>query len=1495
MAQVFISHASVDFAIAERLSAWLRAAGHRTFLDHDLESGLGVGDIWARRLFEELYEADALVAVVTDAFGQSPWCAAEVGIALANRLRLLPVRVDTHVDHRLISNEIQWTDLDGDGESARAALLEALRRLDGVDSGPWSADLTVYPGLAAFTAGQARIFFGRAAESRQLAERVRAQAGPRTDELVLVIGPSGCGKSSLVRAGLAPHLAADPQWLVLPPLVPAAREKATALSSLASLLAVEGRRRGLAWRTDALVDALDDPGEITRLLEVLLDAAGARRLLLIVDQAEELLVETSEEQQILFASVLREAVRGPARVVATARSEFVHPLMSLASRTRLPVDTFSVRPLSPQTLPLIVTGPARHAGIEVDDELVARLVADTGSGDALPLLAFVLGELAAGVPRGGALSAQHYERLGGVRGALVQQANRALSDAAREGGRTRREVLDSLLQLITIDDHGQFTRRRVPLDDLPPLIRADLRFFVNRRLLTIHRPASDPPGGEARSGGEAGEDGRPGRGDDGGSAIGAGPGRGLQTGTTGWRARGIPGRRRAPGAGAAQPTGDAADTGQVIAIAHEQIVTAWPPLADVIQASTARLRLGAQALDAAGHWAQEGHPASHLWDADRARRAEHTLGGRDVPELTRMFLAASRRRRRIQRRRVALVLAATLLAAGLIAAEQHGVALARERSAMARLLAARAEQVDDGDLPRALRLGLAAIALQDTPENRQSLAGTVAGTPWAASVDAGMGDEVTATAAAVSPHGDVLATGGRYRSDLSEPRRRGRICWMPAARLSSPAVAAPGGSVGVDVPVTAGCVDDDQEPAALAFRPDGRMLAVLSRNVDRPGGWLRLWNLAHTRPPALAAKVEIPRETPAALMFGPDGRLLSAGQLPDGGGSRLRLWSFTSPGTLRLAVSADDDREFLTSVASDPDGRFLATTGRRRDGRGGLLRLWAISGADRLRPGSTVRLDPLASVDDDQALIGVSFGGGRLATVGRGDAAGGGRLRIWDTTGQRRPSLLAEVDDDQPPTAVAVSPDGQTVATAGDIGHGTGGRLRLWDLADPGRPRPVASLDDDQLLTTLTFSQDGHHLITAGAYPPGTGDGGRWRRWDLTDLGRPGRVLDMGTDGGINAVAYGPDGYTLATAGRTGWITLWNAANVRHPVRTSTVNAGGATTTTVTFSPDGRLLATVAVQGTAGTRGRLWDVTSPRSPHWLVDLPEEQKLTALAFSPDSRTLVTASAMADGGIGGRVRLWDVTRARTPRLLADLADDQRVAAVAVSPDGHTLAIASGRPYPVPGPTPAATDVSGRLRLLDVTDPGRPVPLAAVRVADNLSAVAFSPAGDTLAATSRPADGGDGHLRLWKIADRRVPALLADVSGTPGLRDQRGMSGVVFSPNGRAAAAVLDRGPLALWDTSEPMHPALIPDDRHHASPHDEGDTVPAPISAAAFSPDGRVLATSNFADDKRRPEDWSRPARPGSDPRVRACAAAGGGLSRSQWAREVPGIAFRRSCG
>ena len=64
---------------------------------------------------------------------------------------------------------------------------------------------------------------------------------------------------------------------------------------------------------------------------------------------------------------------------------------------------FTVRPLAREALPAVIEEPARLAGIGVDDGLVARLVADTDGGEALPLLAYTLEQLVDGVGRGGRL------------------------------------------------------------------------------------------------------------------------------------------------------------------------------------------------------------------------------------------------------------------------------------------------------------------------------------------------------------------------------------------------------------------------------------------------------------------------------------------------------------------------------------------------------------------------------------------------------------------------------------------------------------------------------------------------------------------------------------------------------------------------------------------------------------------------------------------------------------------------------------------------------------------------------------------------------------------------------------------------------------------------------------------------------------------------------------------------------------------------------------
>ena len=108
-------------------------------------------------------------------------------------------------------------------------------------------------------------------------------------------------------------------------------------------------------------------------------------------------------------------------------------------------------------------------------------MSDTDGGEALPLLAYTLAELAEGVERGGRLLLSRYEHLGGVRGTLARQANAALDAAAAAGGRDRQQIVRGLLALVTVDEHGRPTRRRVPLAELPA---AELEPFIVRRLLT---------------------------------------------------------------------------------------------------------------------------------------------------------------------------------------------------------------------------------------------------------------------------------------------------------------------------------------------------------------------------------------------------------------------------------------------------------------------------------------------------------------------------------------------------------------------------------------------------------------------------------------------------------------------------------------------------------------------------------------------------------------------------------------------------------------------------------------------------------------------------------------------------------------------------------------------------------------------------------------------------------------------------------------------------
>ena len=240
------------------------------------------------------------------------------------------------------------------------------------------------------------------------------------------------------------------------------------------------------WTFDFVRGRLGQDDGLANLAEELLRAAPgrARQVLLVVDQYEELLTLACSPARAQFARLLRTALAGSVRVVGTLRPEFLGQLLASPELEELSARTFPLRPLRRAALATVIEGPARLADIGVDPELVARLVDDTHTGQALPLLAFTLEQLADGVSRGGQLSMARYDQLGGVQGALISQADAALAEALTTNHRTPDQVMAGLLRLVTADEHGRPIRWLVDQKELPAPVRAELDAFTARRLLT---------------------------------------------------------------------------------------------------------------------------------------------------------------------------------------------------------------------------------------------------------------------------------------------------------------------------------------------------------------------------------------------------------------------------------------------------------------------------------------------------------------------------------------------------------------------------------------------------------------------------------------------------------------------------------------------------------------------------------------------------------------------------------------------------------------------------------------------------------------------------------------------------------------------------------------------------------------------------------------------------------------------------------------------------
>lgn len=598
----------------------------------------------------------------------------------------------------------------------------------------------------------------------------------------------------------------------------------------------------------------------------------------------------------------------------------------------------------------------------------------------------------------------------------------------------------------------------------------------------------------------------------------------------------------------------------------------------------------------------------------------------------------------------------------------------------------------------------------------------------------------------------------------------------------------------------------------------------------------------------------------------------------------------------RVRVSIGAHQKAVSGVAWSADGKLVFSAGRD-----GAVHAWEAAGGKprgevRLGQGAAERLDV-----DAAGRIGVAVTDAGRATLWRMEPAPGtlqpvavlasegigdmtvsedgrrvvagtasGGARVWDPAGRPVEDLGARHDAEV--ESVAVSANARTVLTGGVDGTAVVSRLgiaRPARIATYGTAVTTAELSANGSLA-LTSAKDGAGSVLrvrdgslvaelervfvaamdrAGAHVATADVDGRVvlkglknrRTVELQSPGSPVRDLEFSTDGN-RLVAGGIDGVTR----------IWQ---VMDGTLLGELRGGPPTVSRTALSPDAQRVLTGHGDGSL----RIWDL--PPQPvkleleEDLLDLPTELEFhieaTSVAFSPDGRTVLTASR------DGLARTWDAgtgkevasgARCQVPPMGPEClalktygAQGLWLTDAVYSPDGRRIATSGQHGSVVVWDTATADQVA---RAPDVDVP--------------VDDVAFSPDGNLLAVAGRR-----GGARLVDVAtgrvkselrgsDRDVYAVAVTADGGRVLTaDETGIiRGWSMEGTPQGTFADTEQGILALAVDPRGRLVAAAADDQVVLLDQRDGHRVMALtghaglISTVAFSPDGSLVMSGGL---------------------------------------------------
>ncbi|MBE7469886.1 MAG: hypothetical protein DPW09_14045 [Anaerolineae bacterium] len=1284
-------------------------------------------------------------------------------------------------------------------------------------------DFCPYPGLHPFREEDTAFFFGREAAAARLLDAIRQR------NLVALVGPPASGKTSLIQAGLLPLLKDEGERrkdenfsspFILHPssFILSYRPGPQPFHRLAALftdlltpdlapverLATVRRLGGQLARGETRLEQLIDPA---------LDQMGADRLLLVVDQFEEVLALPRIPQRRSWVEALLAALAHPQlTILLSLRADFYSEALQLSPTLSrlLEGNVIHLQPPTPAELAQAMVKPARLVTLAFEPGLVERLNAELAeSPHPLLLLQGALVELWRR-HQGGLLRHAFYDDFGGARGVVAHRAEQLFQGLTPRQQALARRVLVRLGATRLAGGLG-LTRLAASLEvDAPGLRREVLTPLAEAGFLSIQ---SDPITGRPTV------------------AI-------TQPALAPYWPRWQGWLNEAHEFGLWRGRLDEAMAGWDRAEPKKQNLLQGPVLAEAERWLSERREW----LDSEGWIFIWQSLTRWRWERDRRGLAGLGLVLLLIVGLAwllvqqQMTLATLRQERNgaLQAQVEAEAERQKAVAAQAEAETQIRDGEQQRQAILARALAAQAQTLPTEALEQStllaveslrrlpmaaaeglLRHNLALLPrpiaqiraetgvqiLAFSPDGRRLLTASGRELPQVWQVENGQefkkgnqGGEVTSAALSRSASGLLVepASAGHLQpapvtAFSSDGGWAAAGDWDGTVRIWDMATGREVAQLAVDEPIT-----------ALAFSPGSPQ-----NTVDgwlAAGGWrgrVWLWRLTSQgvklaaagetllEPPLQVkpeAAVTAHRDVVLALAFSPDGRQLASASADN----TTKIWSLASvldSGTLMPPALGGGVYEVaqlahgagVWSVAFNPTGRWLATGSADR-----TARLWDISN------GSGREIGRLLHPDDVKKVL-FSPNGLWLATMSSDDTA-----RIWLTAASHNNEtingrIVAEIHHAGPINALAFSPNSRWLATAS-----ADDTSQVWETATGRQVAQIRHADD---LTAVAFSP----AVPASAERPWLATSSRDGSTRVWEVASGSEIKQLPQPDWILGLHFSPNGQWLAARSRF-VVRVWGTAS---DLPVAQMEHADGWISSASFSPDSYWLATGSQDKTA----RLWQTATGKE---VAKLDHSGPVHLVLFSPTGRQLATVSN------DNIVRLWQTATTLStgtavgPRVI-ELTHSRWVNAVAFSPGGRWLATASRDHWARIWEAHTGRE-RGRLSHMEgVLD------------------VAFSPVCDSpppgcglwLATAS-----ADHTARLWEAATNR------EITRLP--HDSR-VEAVLFSPDGRWLASRSGRE-VRLWDVAEVLTTRIAGDEQAVRLRHEES------VRAMAFSPDGRWLATS-----------------------------------------------------